>query len=55
MDNTDDELFIIRKPIETTKPSSQPDADTSSYSSSTPRTASKYTLSPRAALPSALT
>ena len=46
VDNTDDELFSTIAPIETDKPSSKPDTDTSSSSSSTPRTDSTSALFP---------
>ena len=55
VDNTDNKWVIIRSPTETPKQSSQPDAATLYYSSSPPITASKYALSPSAALPAALT
>ena len=55
VDNTDDELFSTREPIETTKPYSQTDAANSSSSSYTPRTSSTSTLYLSAALPSSLT
>ena len=52
VDNTDDELVSTIAPVETDKPSYQP--TTSYYSSYTTITASKYTISPSAALPAAL-
>ena len=55
VDNTYDELFIIREVIDTLKPSSQPGASDSSFSSFTPRTASTSALSPSASLPADLT
>ena len=55
MYNTDDELFLTRAPIDTAKPSSQPDTSTSSSPIYTPRNASTSALSPSTSLPAAST
>ena len=54
VDNTDDESVLTRPPIDNPKPYSQPDADTSSSSGYTSRTASTSALSPFTALSAAL-
>ena len=50
VDNTDAKLFMIRSPMETTKPYSQLASDTSYSSSYNSRTSSISELSPSAAL-----
>ena len=54
VDNTDDKCVLIISPVETPRPSSQPDVANSSYSRYTPITASIPTLSPSAPLSDAL-
>ena len=54
VDNTDNKLVLTRAPIETDKPSFQPDTVTFCYSSSTPRTALTSALYPSDAVPSVL-
>ena len=54
VDNTDDNLFVIRSPIETDKLSSQPATSDLSYSSSTPITVSESALSLSSEVPSSL-
>ena len=55
MDDTDDELFVTISPIDTDKPSIQPVTDTSSSSSSTPRTVSTSGLYPSSEAPVVVT
>ena len=54
VDITDDELVVTRSPVDTSKPSPQPDTATLFSSSSSPITALKYALSTSSTVPAAL-